>query len=151
RSTARSSPISTIAARHDRRRSCIPPKSPSSSAAAPPARGERPRGGYPSPSERSERGKGGGACAKRSEPWAERPGAEGAESGELEIQPGLAFVAAGGDRVHVAFAQDQVFVASDLDLESRVGRKPDPVVLFHVAHGRAHRHYRGPGQSAGRR
>ena len=48
----------------------------------------------------------------------------------------------------VAFAQDEVLLAPDLDLEAGVGREQHPVAFFEVADRRADRHDLRPGEAA---
>ncbi len=64
--------------------------------------------------------------------------AEPAYPRRSEVEARLAFGPGRRDRVHVAFPQDQVLLAADLDFEAGVGREQHPVAGLDRAH-------RGPG------
>src|SRR6266545_5230484 len=61
-----------------------------------------------------------------------------------QVQAGLTLGPARGNGVHVAFAQDQVVLAPDVDLEAGVGREQHEVTFLDVANRRPDRHDLGP-------
>src|SRR4051812_37655848 len=68
----------------------------------------------------------------------------GSITARSHVQAGLALGPARRHGVHVAFAQDQVVLAPDVDLEAGIGREQHEVALLDVADRRPDRYDLGP-------